>query len=436
MARACIGALAVLAMPLTGASDRYAVGNDHYFNREYEPAVRSFRRLVEQEPEDPTAHVLLAKSLLYRELDRLRMVGTSAFRGDKEYNSVVKPKPDPKFSAVIREALSGGRALCERRLETNPDDRESLHALAQLLALRAGFEIFVGKAYFRALANGRRARVASYRVGELYPEFVDGLLVAGVDEYILGSLPWAARVLVALSGYHGNRKKGAEIIARVAREGQENRDDARLLFAMLHRRERRSAEAANVFGSLAADFPRAYTFALESAAMHVAAGNKREALAAFREVERKRVAGEDRYDRMPARLAAALARRIKELERGRPSEADRPPRGAFYAAPTNRLENSLSSDSLAAAAPESIASAARAAPSRQLSAFPATRSAAPAFMTTISRAGPGLPPSTARMVDAFARASPPAISLVEVPRNPKSSGSRVPRLTSPFRTSA
>ncbi len=311
---ACLAALVLLGVRAGVASDRYVPGHDYFFNREHAEAVRWFERLVEEDPRDVRARMLLAKALLSHELGRLGLIGTSAFRGDEAYNSVPKAKRDPQINRSLREAFARARAACERRLQSVPDDREALHVLAQVLALRASFEFLVAKSYLAALASGRRARAASYRVCSLYPEFVDGLLVAGVDEYILGSLPWAARAVIALSGYRGNRKRGAGMIARVASEGQQNRDDARLLLALLHRRERRPAEAAALFRSLADDFPRAYTFALETAAMSEAAGDDQAALAAFREVERKRAGGEDRFERMPARVAAALARHIEKLE--------------------------------------------------------------------------------------------------------------------------
>ena len=295
--------------------DHLAIGQDHFFNHEYGLAAHSFRQFREREPTNPTAHVLLAKALLYQELHRLGMISTSAFRDDGHYNSGDKPKPEESAVARILLTLREGQALCKRRLEADGSDVWALNGLAQLHAVRANHELMVEKAYFKALANGRRGRALSYRVGRLRPEFVDGLLVAGLAEYLLGSLPWALRALIALSGYRGSKKKGAELIARVATEGTENRNDARALLAMLHQRERRPLEAARVFRSLAEDFPRAYTYRLEVAAMHMAAGQRQAALEIFREVERKRASGEDRYDRMPRRLAAALARRIEGLER-------------------------------------------------------------------------------------------------------------------------
>ena len=314
---AALGGLALATRGLAGAPspDQLAVGQDHFYNLEYALAIQEFERLRDQESTNPTAHVLLAKGLLYHELDRLRMVSTSAFRDDKQYNAGPKPKPDDGAVARILAAIREGQALCKRRLEADPGDVRALHALAQLHALRANHELLIERSYFKALANGRRGRALSYRVGELQPEFVDGLLVAGLDEYILGSLPWPLRALIALSGYRGNKKKGAAIITQVAEEGTENRDVARALLAMLHQRERQPLEAARVFRAMAHDFPRAYTYRLEAAAMHLVAGERAEALRLFREIERKRASGEDRFERMPRRMAEALARRIDGLER-------------------------------------------------------------------------------------------------------------------------
>ena len=315
--RLCCAAVALIAGsagPVAG-SELLALGQDRYYNQEYDQAVEAFERLREEDRENPRAYTLLAKGLLYREFSRLRLLDTGAFRGDPDFYEGAKPKPDPATNAAILGALREGRELCQRLLRANAANRAALHGLAQLHALRASFELMIGKDYFGALASGRRARGLGYRVMQLHPDFIDGSLVAGLDEYLLGSLPWPVRALIALSGYRGRKKKGLEMIERVASEGQQNRHDARMLLTLVYRRERRYMDAARVFAALAREFPRAYAFPLEEAAMHRAADDPAKAVAILREVERMRESGENNFGRMPAHWAAALGRTIEMLDK-------------------------------------------------------------------------------------------------------------------------
>lgn len=311
----CILGLASFGPGLALSAGDRAAGLDHYLNREFGLAVAAFERHLANEQDSPEAHLLLTKALLYQELDRLGFVGTRAFRGDRKYRSAEKPKPDARINRRILDALEKGRQACERVLAESGDDRQALHSLAQLHLVRATYDYFVAKAYFKALASGRQARELSYRIGELYPDFPDGLLVAGFQEYIVGRLPWALRVMIAMRGFGGSKKKGIELVERVAQEGVENRHEARILLAVIHRWERPPEEAAEAFAGLAEDFPRAYMFPLEAADLYESAREKALALELFEEVSRKQKAGENRFDRMSERMAAALGRRIEALER-------------------------------------------------------------------------------------------------------------------------
>ncbi len=307
---AAIGTL----LPAGGSGiDISALGQDQFFNQEYDLAAQSFRLLADDVPSDPNSHILLAKALLYSELERLDLISSSAFNGDPLYTDFERPKPDALTAERITAALATAEQLCDRALERDSLDSEALYGLARVHALRANFQLMVRKAYFKALASGKRGRSLSYRVGQLDPDFPDGLLVAGINELVVGSLPWAVRAVIALSGYRGNKKKGLRIIAKVAADGTVNRHDARALLILAYRKEGRTADAARELEALARDFPRAHTYRLEAAAMRLASGEKRSALEAFVEVRRKLRAGEDRFDRMPRRLVEALDRRIVSL---------------------------------------------------------------------------------------------------------------------------
>ncbi len=294
--------------------DDRAAGRDHYFNLEYNEAVAAYERVLQAEPDDPTIYNHLATAILYKELNRLGMLETSAFKGDNRFLERKRPKPDPSVKDKIFGYLDRGRLLAGKRLKTDPADRSALFALSHNYALRANYRFMVDKAYFQALRNGRRARKFSNSLRKHHPEFVDADLVSGVQEYVIGSLPWPVRAVIAIGGARGNKVRGEAMLARVAREGSRVRDEARSLMALVHRREGRPLEAASMLASLLRDYPRNYVLQLEMAAMYLDAGDEAQALVVFKDVQRKYEADEQRFARMPPRLARALERRIEELE--------------------------------------------------------------------------------------------------------------------------
>jgi predicted Zn-dependent protease len=143
---------------------------------------------------------------------------------------------------------------------------------------------------------------------------VDGYLVSGVQEYVVGSLPWAVRALVALGGVSGNKEKGENYVARVASEGKLARDQARVLLVLLKRREGQPLKAAEILQGLIADFPRNYILALELGAMFQDAGKPEQALQVFRSLQRRVKEKAPGHERMPQESRKALQRKIEKLE--------------------------------------------------------------------------------------------------------------------------
>ena len=172
----------------------------------------------------------------------------------------------------------------------------------------------VDKDYFAALRNGRRAEKYSKRLRKKHPDFVDAYLIGGVQQYVLGSLPWPIKVLAAVGGMRGDKAKGEAWVRRVAEQGKYARHHARSLLAILLRREKRPMEAAEILEGLRADFPRNYVLSLELGSMYQDAGEKRLALSVFRDAKKKQLAGAGGYGGMPARTVRALDRKIEILK--------------------------------------------------------------------------------------------------------------------------
>jgi lipopolysaccharide biosynthesis regulator YciM len=72
-------------------------------------------------------------------------------------------------------------------------------------------------------------------------------------------------MLVATMGVRGSKKRGLEMLERVASEGKWARDVARVLLVDLYKREKRWEDAAKTARELAAKYPRNYLFKLQVA---------------------------------------------------------------------------------------------------------------------------------------------------------------------------
>lgn len=308
--------LGVGFLPAAEAVDYREIGHDHFFNLEYELAIAAYRRLIEQSPEDYRAYNHLSTAVLYQEFLRLGMLETSAFRHDNEFLEWQKPRPDPKVGEEFVHILLEGRARAQAVLKESPDDTLARYALSTNFGLHGNYQFMIEKSYFGALRNGVRANKHSRRILKQQPDFVDAYLVAGVHEYVVGSLPWAIRAVIVLGGIHGNKKKGEVFVTRVTREGNLARNESRALLALLLRRERRPLEAAALLRGMIADFPRNYVLHLELAAMYLDAGQLERALEVFSDALAKAQANEDRFGRMPQRTKNALVRKIEEIEKG------------------------------------------------------------------------------------------------------------------------
>ncbi len=294
--------------------DFRARGHDHYFNLEYDAAIEDYRRLLAAEPSDLGARNHMATALLYKELLRLGMLETSAFKGDNDFLQRDKPRPDPAVRESFESLLAQGRKHALAALSRAPGDAEALYSLSNSHALEANYQFMVDKAYFAALRNGRRAEKYSKKLRKTHADFVDAYLIGGVQQYVLGSLPWPIKVLAAVGGMRGDKAKGEAWVRRVAEHGNYARHHARSLLAILLRRERRPLEAAAMLEGLRRDFPRNYVLSLELGSMYLDAREDQLALDVFREAREKQLARAPGYARMPARTVRALDRRITRVE--------------------------------------------------------------------------------------------------------------------------
>jgi tetratricopeptide (TPR) repeat protein len=129
------------------------------------------------------------------------------------------------------------------------------------------------KSFLAALKEGKRAYSLHRDLLEAHPEYADARLAIGVNEYVVGSLPWYIKWLASLTGSSGSRSEGLRQLEQAAKTGNFAREDAKVVLSVLYQREGKNAEAAAVLEELARSYPRNFILRLDLAGAYRGQGN-------------------------------------------------------------------------------------------------------------------------------------------------------------------
>jgi len=299
---------------LRGEAGYRKSGDDHFYNLEYDQAIDDYTKLIQQSPDDPIPYNDLASAQLYKEMYRLGLLDSSALGGDNRFLHGRRPAADTGAKAQLFDTLERGRQTAETALAHDSKSALPLYALCTNYALRSTYEFMVEKAWFTALRSGSKSRGYCEQAHRSNAQLVDAYLVLGVYEYAMGSLPLSVKMFAAIGGMCGSKKKGIEYVSRVAHEGKYDRDAARVLLAVLYRREKRPLEAAAVLQALITDYPRNYIFCLELASMYSDAGRPADAVHVLKALLRQ---ADERPDGNPQLPRSTVERELRVLETSR-----------------------------------------------------------------------------------------------------------------------
>jgi len=292
-------ALVALSARLVAQESVEAEGFNHFYNLEYDQAIADFEKALAQNPNSPGLHNHLAQTIVFREMYRDGALESELVSGTNSFLRRPKLNPAPETEKRFLDEVGKAMALSEARLKKNPNDTGALYALGISYGLRSNYYWVVKKAWHDSLKDATAARRLHNRITELEPNNVDARLVQGLDDYIVGSLPWGWRMLGFLVGIHGDREKGIRTVQDVAANGQLNRVDAEIFLGALYRRENQPRQAIPLIGDLIRRFPRNFLLRLELSQMYSMAGDKTRALEAAEEVAQLKTRHAPGYDRVP-----------------------------------------------------------------------------------------------------------------------------------------
>lgn len=251
----------------------YSVAEEQRYNLEYDAAQATLQSWLATHPDDVHALNDLASVILHREMF-LRGILASHIYGDMgEMFRGGKIPFSPHFQQDLLAVLDKAQAQAEKQLKAHPNDPEALYWAGAAHATRAIFYFTLAKSYLAALRESSEARQDHAQVLKLQPAFADAWLVVGINDYVLGCLPWYFKVLASLAGHHGNRAEGIAEVRRVTVQGHWARADAKLALAVLTRREKLYPETLRVLQELAQSYPRNFLLLREIAGIYEIQGD-------------------------------------------------------------------------------------------------------------------------------------------------------------------
>lgn len=298
-----------LVLPVAGAIPPLPEGFHALYNLDYARAIGLFEQETAQRPEDPEAWNHLAHAILHRALFDAGAFDSAAFAADNSFLRRPKVPMRPEDLARFEHAINRSLALCGERLKQNGRDAACLYAIGVAHGHKAQLALWVRKAWLEALREGTKSREAHERLLRLEPDLADARLIPGLHEYVAGSLPWYIKGLAFLAGFRGDRRHGMEQMERAAAEGKKTAVEARVMLAVVYRREKQFGKAAALMRELAEAFPKNHLYRIEEIRLLAGAGRASEARERLEALEQSGLVPPDKIEELARAVDRIAGRR-------------------------------------------------------------------------------------------------------------------------------
>ncbi len=283
LARVCLAADPSASTPLRPADPLNQAAFEHYYNLDHEAAIQDFERILARHPNDPFAVNHLISAIQIRELYRMGAMNSGEYSNDNFIGKAHRPA-DPAQKERIKQLVEQAEKLENAELARDPNNVDMLYARGVTRGQFALYTALIERAWFSALRNAVGARHDHERVLELDPKYTDAKLVVGAHNYVMGNLPLAVKIAVALVGLSGDKEKGLQYLSDAYRANGETSVDAGIVLMVFLRREHRYGEALQIAGAMSPRFPRNYLLPLEEGNLLRESGKNGDAEEQYRRV--------------------------------------------------------------------------------------------------------------------------------------------------------
>ena len=244
--------------PVTGMASQ-APDTDEGFRLLYElqfkQARTRFLAWQQTHPEDELGYAWLAASYLFEELYEQGVLTSEFFLDDERLLGGIRGRPDTQRGSAFRAAVMRAEELARRRLRTNSTDSDALFTLTITTGMLADYTGLVERRQLESLKLTREAERYAETLLTVKPNAVDAYVTLGAANYIIGSLPAHKRFFLWLGGIHGDRLRGVMQLQMAAMEGHYLRPFAKILLALVARRENEPELALKLLEELDGEFP-------------------------------------------------------------------------------------------------------------------------------------------------------------------------------------
>jgi tetratricopeptide (TPR) repeat protein len=255
-----------------------------FYILDYDGAIARFDQVIQEHPQEPIAYAFALQANIFRTLYHADLLDTTYYAHDNFLTNQRKVDIPASDRQRIEFLTNQTVALADKRLQTNPQDKNALFARGYARGLHAAYITLADHSWFTAARQGLAARNDSEAVLKLDPQYADADMAVGIQQFAVASLPRMVRLVVGIAGVGGNKEKGINLLMISAAKGVITSVESRTTLSLFLRHDGRYAEALAVQHQLAQQFPHDYLFRLEEANISKDKGDGMGAIAIYKQV--------------------------------------------------------------------------------------------------------------------------------------------------------
>ena len=272
-------------------------------NLDYPQASHVFSGLKEAYLFHPAPPLYLGVSIWLKTLFDRRELDLDHFTAPGHFSKPTTYSMSPQQRQIFLDYIQKSQELSQAILQKNPQNQDARYFLGSSYGILGAFATTIDRSKKRALNYGKKAhQYHSELLGE-NPHYYDSYMIAGLYEYIVGSLPWYIKWLAQLLGHRGSKERGLKYLDLTVQKGDCVADDARVFQMVLFLREGNYQAALENTRVLHQKYPRNYILHLNQAQVLERMGEKDQAVQKYQKVLQLAEAKQPNYHKLPLNTA-------------------------------------------------------------------------------------------------------------------------------------